>query len=96
MTEFEKNEGFTELSFEDMEEVSGGKKVNQEQQIQATGDLNVRTGPGLGYDIIGSIKKGTKLDFTGEVKKDGRGVYWGKVLYKGKTGWVSSKYSKII
>ena len=83
-----------ELNLEAMEGVSGGKSTSQ--KIKATGDLNVRKGPGLDYAILGSIKKGSTLEFLGEVKKDNRGVYWGKVRYSGKTGWVSSKYAKII
>ena len=83
-----------ELNLEELEEVSGGKSANQ--KIKATGDLNVRKGPGLGYAILGAIKKGSTLEFLGEIKKDSRGVYWGKVNYKGSTGWVSSKYAKII
>ncbi len=86
--------GIQELDLEEMEAVSGGK--SSKEQIKATGDLNVRTGPGLGYGILGSIKKGEKLPFKGEVKKDSRGVYWGRVEYKGQPGWVSSKYAKLI
>ena len=51
--------GIQELGLEEMEAVSGGK--SNKEQIKATGDLNVRTGPGLGYGILGSIKKGEKL-----------------------------------
>ena len=94
MTDFENNENMLELDLESMEAIAGGRKTDQ--KIKATGDLNVRKGPGLGYDIMGSIKKGAKLEFLGEVKKDSRGVYWGKVVYKNKTGWVSSKYAKLI
>jgi len=83
-----------ELNMEDLESVTGGK--DNKQQIQATGDVNIRKGPSKDYAIIGSITKGTKLPFLGEVKKDSRGVYWGKVTYKGTTGWVSSKYAKMI
>lgn len=86
--------GFQELDLEALEAVSGGK--SSKERIKATGDLNVRTGPGLGYAVIGSIKKGDKLPFKGEVKKDSRGVYWGRVEFKGQPGWVSSKYAKLI
>lgn len=95
MTDFENNGNMIELDLADLESVSGGKK-SSDQKIKATGDLNVRTGPGLDYAIIGSIKKGSTLEFLGEVKKDGRGVYWGKVRYSGRDGWVSSKYAKLI
>ena len=90
----EMNENMMELNLEDLENVSGGK--SSDQKIKATGNVNVRKGPGLGYDILGSITKGSTLPFLGEVKKDSRGVYWGKVEYKGKTGWISSKYAKLI
>lgn len=83
-----------ELNLDQLDEVSGGKSAGQ--KIKATGDLNVRKGPSLDYAILGSIKKGSTLEFLGELKKDNRGVYWGKVRYNGHTGWVSSKYSKII
>ena len=85
---------FEELNLEDLDQVSGGKSTAQ--KLKATGDAYVRTGPGLSYDTIGVLYKGKTVDFTGEVKKDSRGVYWGKVKFSGKTGWVSSRYSKII
>ena len=83
-----------ELDLEAMEEISGGKSAGQ--KIKATGDLNVRKSPSINAKILGSIKCGATLEFLGEVKKDNRGVYWGKVRFKGATGWVSSKYAKII
>lgn len=61
--------------------------------IKTTGSVNLRKGAGLGYKIIRSIGKGVKLDYD-KTKKDGRGVLWYRVTYKGKTGWVSSKYAK--
>ena len=61
--------------------------------VKTTGSVNLRKGAGLGYKIIRSIGKGVKLDYD-KTKKDGRGVLWYRVTYKGKTGWVSSKYAK--
>lgn len=83
-----------ELNLEDLEQVNGGMSANQ--YIQATGDVYVREGPGLSYDSIDILYKGKKTPFLGEVRKDNRGVAWGKVSFKGKTGWVSSKYAKIV
>ena len=83
-----------ELNEEALEEVTGGKSANQ--QIKATGDLNVRKGPSKDSDIVGTIKKGEKLTFLGQAKADARGVYWYKVQYKGMTCWASSKYSKVL
>jgi uncharacterized protein YgiM (DUF1202 family) len=86
-------ENMQELNLDEMAEVSGG---SSDQKIKATGELNVRTGPGLNYDVVGSISTGKTLEFVGMSKKDSRGVYWYKVIYKGKERWVSSKYAKVI
>ena len=87
------NENMVELNPEELEEVSGGKGAGQ--KIKATGNVHVRKGPGLDYAEMGVINKGSTVEFLGEVKYDNRKVGWYKVRYKGKTGWISSKYSKI-
>lgn len=94
MTDYEKNENMVELNPEELEEISGGKSAGQ--KIKATGSVNIRKGPGLDYAEMGAIGAGETLPFLGEVKIDNRGVAWYKVSFKKKTGWVSSKYSKII
>lgn len=94
MNEELNNNEIRELDFEELESVSGGKRAGQ--KIKATGDVNVRKGAGLAYDSLGVIYKGDTLEFLGQIKADDRGVYWGKVRYKGQSGWVSSKYAKII
>lgn len=64
-----------------------------ESSVKTTGDVNLRKGPGLGYKSIRTIGEGTKLQYD-KTKKDDRGVKWYRVTYKGRTGWVSSKYAK--
>lgn len=83
-----------ELSLDAMEEVTGGKDAGQ--KIKATGNANVRKGPGLDYDTMGTVASGKTLTFLGFIKKDDRGVAWYKVSFNGKTGWISSKYAKIV
>ena len=83
-----------ELDVEALEEVSGGKDAGQ--KIKATGNANVRKGPGLEYDSMGVLESGDKLTFLGIAKKDDRGVAWYKVSFYGKTGWISSRYAKVI
>ena len=83
-----------ELNLEELEDVSGGKSAGQ--KIKATGDLNVRQNPNINAKVLGTIKNGATLEYLGEIKADSRGVYWGKVRYKGHTAWVSSVYSKIV
>ena len=83
-----------ELDAESLEEISGGKDAGQ--KIKATGNANVRKGPGLNYDSMGVLESGDKLTFLGIAKKDDRGVAWFKVSFHGKTGWISSRYAKVL
>ena len=64
-------------------------------KVKATGSVNLRKGPGLGYGKVAAVKKGTTLDYLGEISTDSRGVDWYKVRYRGKNVWISSRYSKI-
>ena len=48
--------------------------------------LNVRSGPGTSYSIIGSLKHNDKITITGESSG------WYKLNYSGKAGYVSKAY----
>ena len=72
------------------EESMSGKTV-----IITGGSVNVRSKPNLNGSDLGVVTEGTKLSFKGKKSTDSRGVAWYKVSYNGKTGWVSSKYSKV-
>ena len=74
----------------------GGSSKGDGETVKATGNVHLRKGAGLDYKAIGTVKKGNTATYLGETKKDSRGVKWFKVKYNGKTGWVSSKYAKII
>lgn len=50
----------------------------------AAESLNVRSGPGLSYDIIGSLKQGDSLQIL-DTYND-----WYKISYKGHDGWIAS------
>ncbi|MGH4137409.1 SH3 domain-containing protein [Clostridium sp.] len=58
-------------------------------QITAT-DLNVRSGSGITYPVTGSIKFGSKVTMY----ENSNGFY--KIIYGGKTGYISSLYVKVI
>lgn len=73
--------------------LSGGSSSGD--QVVTTGNVWLRTGPGLGYAKISAVPSGTTVSYLGSSSTDGRGVKWYKVKYDGDTGWVSSKYSKI-
>lgn len=63
-------------------------------QILTTGSVNIRSGPGLDYDAIGSIDTGKVLLYLYETEVDDRGVEWYHIGYKEMEGWVSSKYAR--
>lgn len=61
--------------------------------MKTTGNVHMRAGAGLGYKSLRVIASGVTLSYD-KTKKDSRGVLWYHITYKGKTGWVSSKYAK--
>lgn len=64
--------------------------------VEATkGNSNLRTGPGLDYDDIGTMHKGDTATFLGNTSVDERGVTWYYVNFNGDIGWVSSRYTKL-
>ena len=63
-----------------------------ETYVKTTADVNVRKGPGLDYATIDSVTKGNKYLYKAQ-EKDERGVTWYKVDFKGRNGWISSKYA---
>lgn len=72
---------------------SSNASTSSGNQVKTTGKVNLRTGAGLDYKSLRTIPKGTSLTYD-ETKKDSRGVKWYHVSYKGKSGWISSKYAK--
>ena len=63
-------------------------------KINAT-DVNVRSGAGTTYSILGTVNKGYTFTVTG-TKKDKSGAKWYKFRYKSKDGYVLAKYVSIV
>lgn len=53
----------------------------------ATDDVNLRTGPGLGYGVLTIVPRGSRLGLTGQ-----RSGGFVSVTFGGRSGWVSSDY----
>ena len=53
-------------------------------RAQTTAGVNVRNGPGTGYDVIGSLLAGTEMDVTGRNADN----TWFRVPYYNAEGWV--------
>ncbi len=61
--------------------------VGTKYEILATDNINVRSGPGTNYDVIGGCAYGSTISVL-ETKKLSD-YTWGRINYKGQTGWVA-------
>ncbi|MCM3788874.1 SH3 domain-containing protein [Domibacillus indicus] len=55
-----------------------------------SGVLNVRSGPGTNYKVIGSLKNNVSVSVYSQSKSG-----WSQIAFKGKRGYVSSKYLRM-
>lgn len=69
------------------DQIASGTAITPVTVTVTDTDVNVRTGPGLSYSVIGSAQKGAKLTITEIGKADGH--TWGR--YSG--GWLSLTYT---
>lgn len=60
-----------------------------------TGDVNLRSGPGLDYSSLGVVPGGSNVSYLGDSAVDERGVTWYYIDYYGMKGWGSSKYVSV-
>lgn len=87
--------GFNIMSYVDDKFLNPPESVyDGEWLVRATGDVNLRDGPGLSHGTVGTLKKGEALPSLGEVREDERGVYWHRARHDalGEV-WVSEKFS---
>jgi len=54
----------------------------------ATTALNIRTGPGPQYSVIGAVPPGAQVTIAGCIQ----GSMWCQIAYNGKQGWAYSQY----
>jgi uncharacterized protein YgiM (DUF1202 family) len=57
--------------------------------VNCTSSVNVRSGPGTNYAVIGSAPKGTVYAVTGQSGS------WYKIVYGSKTGYISASYFSV-
>ena len=91
INENELNEQIIPLTDEELATIAGGKHSFIEGD---DGKSHVRTGPGLGYKSIGILHRGDDAKYLHETAIDERGVLWYKILWNGRSAWVSSRYTK--
>ena len=71
----------------------GGGSSSPIGTVTTTGSMHIRAGADRSYASRGTVPSGVTLSYYA-TSKDGRGVTWYKVTYKGVTGWISSTYTK--
>lgn len=65
-------------------------------EVHTTGNVWLRSGPGLDYESLSILSSGKTFEYLGESSVDERGVAWYKITAGEKTGWVSSRYSELV
>ena len=75
---------YSELTYTRTEASVDDEAGTYGRYIQATGQLNVRSGPGLRYSELGMLKNGATAAYLGEHSTDERGVTWYKISYNGR------------
>ena len=65
-------------------------------EVRTTGNVWLRTGPGLDYDAVSILSSGKSFEYLGESSVDERGVAWYRIIAGEKEGWVSSRYTELI
>ena len=73
---------------------AAAKTIIRTGTIEVSSSLNLRSGPGTDYSVIGYLKNG---DFGEIISEDtaSNGKIWYKMNINGKTGWASSSYVKV-
>lgn len=64
--------------------------VNKQGIVKVNSTLNMRSGPGSNYDVIGTLRNNDKVEILKEV--DG----WYAIKFNGKTGYASKSYITIV
>ncbi len=64
----------------------------QVRNVQSNDALNIRSGAGVSYPVIGTIPhNGRTVMSTGQTQKNGR-TTWAEVVWLGQIGWVNKRY----
>lgn len=79
----------------DGEALANNEESSFRYVVASGGETNVRRGPGLGYDTVGTMLVGTGAEFLNNTSVDDRGVVWYNIEFGGNNAWVSSRYTSL-
>lgn len=76
--------------------IAVGTAIAASQAMVATVNLNLRSGPGTNYSIIGLVNAGATVTATGGAVsgQSSTGSTWTPITYNGKSGYVATVYLK--
>ena len=69
------------------EKANGATFEEVDQTVRATAKVNIRSGPGVDYDVIGQLQAGEEVKRTAIGDKG-----WSRILYNDKPCYVSNSY----
>lgn len=83
----ETNESSSETALEETEETPAYTVTDMEKTMYVQKSVNVRSGPGTGYDKLGALNTNDEVKVTGQADSG-----WYRIEYKGSVGFVSNNY----
>lgn len=83
----ETNESSSETASEEKEETPAYTVTDMEKTMYVQKSVNVRSGPGTGYDKLGALNTNDEVKVTGQADSG-----WYRIEYKGSVGFVSNNY----
>ena len=84
-------EAYWYLESPDLSSLSPGTTAAR-WEITAEDGVNIRSGPGLSYRVVGGAVKGAVVSVVATKQADG--YTWGSVTHNGVTGWLVLDYAK--
>lgn len=79
------------VSTDSPEKANGATFEEVNQTVRATDKVNIRSGPGVDYDVIGQLKAGEEVNRTAIGSKG-----WSRILYNGEKCYVSNSYLRTV
>ena len=79
--------GVLAIALQTLGGMAAGPLASADTVLSATTAVNVRTGPGTSYSVLGVLYQGTQVTVRGAAQNG-----WTPVTYQGKEAWGSSQY----
>jgi len=75
--------------------ISARYQVSPTAQVEVS-TLNVRTGPGTTYDVIGTVSKGQRFIVLREQEtQDKDNILWYQINFRGRDGWIAARFTSV-